>query len=127
MTAVSVYVAQKEQILKKEFGNLGLLETDLKLLGRPLVKLLSVGFCGGMAAGALGLGGGVIYLPYFLSVGAAPKVASSNAAYLVCMASFARCFLYFINDDLDLYYGLWIGLWALVGATIGIMLTNWYM
>lgn len=51
---------------------LGLADTDLKMQGTTLIKLVLFGFLGGWVSGALGLGGGAIFNPLLLSMGVPP-------------------------------------------------------
>ena len=83
-----------------------------------------MGFVGGWVAGALGLGGGSIYNPALLAMGIPPKVSSATGLYLVTFSKVASVLIYFLNDQLDVYYGLWIGFWSCVGTVVGLVLTQ---
>ena len=92
-----------------------------------MAAVLGLGFAGGWVAGALGLGGGAIFNPALLTLGVPPKVSSATGLYLVTFSKVASCLIYFLNGELDVEYGLWIGLWATVGTVIGLLLVEWYM
>ena len=94
---------------------------------KRLSQLLALGFFGGWVAGALGLGGGSVYNPALLSMGVPPIVSSASGLYLVTFSKIAACLIYFLNEELDIPYGLWIGAWSCVGMVIGILITNSYM
>ena len=94
---------------------------------KKLWQLLGLGFVGGWVAGALGLGGGSIYNPALLSMGVPPIVSSASGLYLVTFSKIAACLVYFLNNELDIEYGFWIGAWSTVGMVIGILLTTFYM
>lgn len=104
-----------------------MVDSDIRYRGKPLVKTILVGFVGGWVAGALGLGGGAIYNPVFLSMGIAPKVSSATGLYLVCFSKIAACFIYFMAGQLDIGYGIYIGAWSTLGSLAGVLATNWYM
>ena len=89
--------------------------------------LMTLGFVGGWVAGALGLGGGSVYNPALLAMGVPPIVSSATGLYLVTFSKIASCLVYFLNEELDIPYGLWIGAWSTVGMVIGILLTTLYM
>ena len=92
-----------------------------------LTQLLVLGFMGGLVAGALGLGGGCIYNPALLALGIPPKVSSATGLYLVTFSKIASVLVYFLNDQLNVYYGLWIGGWSTVGMVASLFLTQHYM
>jgi uncharacterized membrane protein YfcA len=113
--------------MKSKFGNINLVKSDIILKGKPLRIVSILGFVGGFVAGALGLGGGSIYNPVLLSLGVPPKTSSATGMYLVGYSTVAASFVYILNDQLDIYYGLWISLWSIVGTLLGLILANWYM
>ena len=84
----------REQELKRKYGNVNLVESDLIFQGAVLKKVLGLGFGGGWVAGALGLGGGVIFNPLLLAMGVPPKVSSATGMYLITFSKIATSFLY---------------------------------
>jgi len=82
--------------LKKKYGNINLVDSDLIMNGSTIAKMWALGFGGGWIAGALGLGGGVIFNPMFLAMGVPPKVSSSTSLYLITFSKIATCTIYFI-------------------------------
>ena len=127
-TVVAVFLARRDQRLKLKYGGINISESDIRYHdNKSLAQLLVLGFAGGLVAGALGLGGGSIYNPALLSMGIPPKVSSATGLYLVTFSTVAAVLIYFINDQLDAYYGLWIGFWSCVGMVGGQLLTQSYM
>ena len=128
---VIVYFACKisgyEQGLKKKYNNVNLVPSDLVFEGKVLINVLILGFGGGWVAGALGLGGGVIYNPLLLSMGVPPKVSSATGMYLITFSKIATCLIYYLSGELLIDYAIWVAFWSCVGAIIGLMGTNWYM
>jgi len=88
---------------------------------------LLLGFGGGFVAGALGLGGGVIFNPYLIGMGVPPKVSSSTGMYLVLFSTLAASVVYITADMLDFGYGFWVAAWSVIGSIIGLYGANWYM
>ena len=128
LTLVSVAVAKKETALKKKFGNVGICDSDLDLSENKTINmLLALGFGGGWLAGCVGLGGGAIYNPVLISLGIPPSVSSATGLYLVFFSKVASCFVYYLNGELDILYGLWIALWSTVGMVIGLIGAQHYM
>jgi uncharacterized membrane protein YfcA len=72
MVILAVRMLRNEQTLKKKYGNVNLEESDIILTNKNITILISLGFMGGMLAGALGLGGGVIFNPVLLAMGMPP-------------------------------------------------------
>lgn len=102
-------------------------KSDLIFRGKVLRNVLFLGFGGGWVAGALGLGGGVIFNPLLLSMGVPPIVSTATGTYLILFSKIATCFLYFIFGELTMDYALWIAAWSTIGTLIGIKGANWYM
>jgi uncharacterized membrane protein YfcA len=104
-----------------------LAESDLVFEGKTLRNVLSLGFMGGWVAGALGLGGGVIFNPLLLAMGVPPKVSSATGMYIITFSKIATCVIYLLYGLLKMDYGLWIAFWSTVGAVAGLKGANWYM
>lgn len=124
----AVRIAQDEQRLKLKYNKVNVADSDLRYDNkRRLGALLVLGFTGGWVAGALGLGGGCVYNPALLALGIPPRVSSATGLYLVTFSKIASVLVYFLNGQLDIPYGLWIGFWSTVGMVCGLLLTQWYM
>ena len=127
-TFVAVYLAKRDQGLKLKFGGVNLTKSDIRYDDKKrLWQLLILGFAGGWVAGALGLGGGSVYNPALLAMGIPPKVSSASGLYLVTFSKLASVLIYYLNGQLDVWYGLWIGFWSCVGMVVGLLLTQLYM
>lgn len=113
--------------MKVKYGNINLVESDIRFEGKQLTRTLVLGFVGGWVAGALGLGGGAIFNPALLTMGLPPQVSSATGLYLVTFSKIASCLVYLLNGELDLPYSFWLGAWATFGSVIGMWLTNLYM
>jgi uncharacterized membrane protein YfcA len=72
LVVVATKLSSKEQHMKEKYDNINLVPSDLVFKGTVLRKVLAMGFGGGWVAGALGLGGGVIYNPMLLQMGVPP-------------------------------------------------------
>ena len=123
MTFLSIKVNSEEQKLKIKYG-VNYKEGDILFEGRALVVLVSIGFVGGLVAGALGLGGGSIYNPALLSLGVHPKVSGATGMYLVLYSTVNTCLINYLNDYLDIYYALWISTFSLLGSILGMLATD---
>ena len=92
-----------------------------------LRNVLTLGFFGGWVAGALGLGGGVIFNPLLLAMGVPPKVSSATGMYIITFSKIATCVIYLIYGLLQMDYALWIAMWSTIGAIAGLKGANYYM
>ena len=124
---ISIRNIQWEQHLKRKYGRVNLVPSDLEFQGCTLYTVLGLGFGGGWVAGALGLGGGVIFNPLLISLGVPPKVSSATGMYLITFSKIATCVIYFIENLLMMDYALWIAGWSTIGAILGLIGANIYM
>lgn len=125
-TYLSLKQATEETRLCKKFGGVGLCDSDMDYTSSKVVKkILILGFGGGWAAGALGLGGGSIYNPVFLTLGVHPKVSGSSSMYLILFSTFNSSLVAYLNGILDLEYCAVLGVMSMIGAGIGMGITDW--
>jgi uncharacterized membrane protein YfcA len=83
------------------FGNLNLVESDIRFHGKSLTTLILLGFVGGLAAGALGIGGGAIFTPSLLTLGIPPLVVTGISLYLVLFSTCASSLIYALNGEMN--------------------------
>jgi hypothetical protein len=126
-TIVAILKAQSEQQLKMRFGNINLVDSDIRYHGKSLTTLVLLGFLGGMAAGALGIGGGAIFTPSLLGMGVPPLVVTGTGLYLVFFSTSASSLIYHLNGELNTRLGLWIAVWAIAGTIIGLRMMMAYI
>lgn len=93
---------------------------------RPVViRLFIFAFLGGWVSGALGLGGGAIFNPLLLSYGLPPSVASSTGMYMIMFTTFGSSLTYYLLGQLNIIFGLWIGVWCSLGSIVGMYVLNY--
>lgn len=122
-TWLSVKINSAEQKLKIKYM-VNYEEGDVLFEGKALSVVISIGFVGGLVAGALGLGGGSIYNPALLTLGVHPKVSGATGMFLVLYSTVNSCLINYLNDFLDLKYACWISTFSLVGSVLGMMATD---
>jgi len=98
---LSIRMVNYEQNLKVKY-NKGISKSDLKYSPSIVRKLVAVAFAGGWVSGALGLGGGAIFNPVFLSLGIPPAVTSSTGMYLVMFTTFGSSITYILQDTMNI-------------------------
>jgi uncharacterized membrane protein YfcA len=95
---LAIYISKNEQALKERYGNINIVASDIKFTARKIITVTSCGFFGGLIAGALGLGGGVIYNPVMMMLGLPPLVSAASGLYLVTFSKIATTVVYLINN-----------------------------
>jgi uncharacterized membrane protein YfcA len=117
---------KKEQDLRKKY-NVNYTIDEVIFEGKNLVLLVAIGFGGGFAAGAFGLGGGSIYNPALLALGVQPRVASATGMYLVLFSCINACVVNGLQGILNFRYGMFIGMFCSIGSLLGLILTDNYV
>jgi len=120
MTAVSIFILQRENKKKKEI-NFPFMKTDIVWNLKKLVLLSGKCSFGGLFAGLLGLGGGVIFNPLLLDAGHPPEVAAATGMYMVMYSSGAATVQYLITGDLNIEFSLWLGAFSIIGTITGMI------
>jgi uncharacterized membrane protein YfcA len=96
--AFAISIAKREQALKIKYGNINVVASDIILTNSSNVQcIVMLGFFGGLIAGALGLGGGVIFNPMLLMLGLPPLVSSASGLFLVTFSKVATSVIYLVN------------------------------
>ena len=112
--------------MKTKYGGLNIAKSDLIFDKNTLVKVINLGLFGGIVAGALGLGGGVLFNPMLLSMGV-PKVSSATGLYLITFSKIITCLAYFIDNELQIDYSLWVAMCSTIGGVCGLAVATKYM
>jgi uncharacterized protein len=90
-------------------------------------KLLAIGFVGGFASAALGVGGGFIIVPLIItSLGFNPKKAVGTSLFAVLLIVSVGFVSYAVNTDIDYFIGLMLIAGALVGSQFGARMTDYF-
>jgi hypothetical protein len=97
MAVFSIRLLKGEQDLKIKYGSINLVESDIIFNKGNIAVLVVLGFMGGLIAGALGLGGGVIFNPVLLTMGLPPQVSGACSLYMVFFSKIASCLVYILN------------------------------
>lgn len=73
-----------------------------------------------MMSSMLGLGGGVIYNPIFISFKIFPQVAFSTGMYLAIYTTLANTVLFIIANQLVVSWAIYAGVLSILGAVMGL-------
>lgn len=88
--------------------------TPLKLAG-----FVGIGCFAGTCAGFLGIGSGMINVPYMLEVGMSPEVAAATSSFIIIFTALSTVVQYVIADLMPLKSAAWYGTLGLLSAIVG--------
>jgi len=88
--------------------------TPLKFIG-----FVCVGCFAGTCAGFLGIGSGMINVPYMLEVGMQPQVAAATSSFIIIFTAMSTVVQYIIAGVLPLKSAAWYGSVGLISALLG--------
>lgn len=94
---------------------------DLKWKKSMILIVSSSGFIAGLAAGVIGVGGGLVMNPVMLRLGLRPEVSTATSSFMVLFTSTISMLQYAIAGKLNYVYGMWTLMFSLVGSCLGIL------
>ncbi|MCF6138714.1 sulfite exporter TauE/SafE family protein [Pseudalkalibacillus berkeleyi] len=96
--------------------------------GNPgIIKIVIIGFIGGLMSATLGVGGGFVMVPLMISLmGFEPRKAVGTSLVSVMMIVTAGFISYSVSIDIDYVLGLLLIAGALFGSQLGAKLTSLY-
>ena len=94
---------------------------DLKWKKHTIFLVSFAGFIAGLAAGIIGIGGGLVMNPVMLRLGMRPEVSTATSSFMVLFTSTISMVQYAIAGKLNYIYGLWVIMFSLVGSSLGIL------
>ena len=124
ITLLALWMNIKEFRIKHEF-NINIGTNDFKYNKKGIAELIVLGVVGGLLAGGLGLGGGVIFNPALLTLGYDAQVANSTGMFLVMISVLSSFITNIVASNVKVDYALWLSAWAIVAAVIGIFIGDW--
>lgn len=90
-------------------------------------KLVAIGFVGGFASAALGVGGGFIIVPLIITtLGFNPKKAVGTSLFAVLLIVSVGFVSYAVKTDIDYIIGLMLIAGGLIGSQFGARLTAYF-
>jgi len=88
--------------------------------------MLSIGsFIGGILAGLVGIGGGMVSSPILLEIGVHPQVVMTTSSFLILFTSSSTTIQYFFFGKLAWRYALAYGFLSFVANIFGNLFINW--
>jgi len=81
----------------------------------------------GVAAGLLGIGGGMVIGPLMLEMGMLPTVSAATSAFMILFTSSSTVVQFILIGMCRLDYTLWYGAIGACGTVVGQKVANFYM
>jgi uncharacterized membrane protein YfcA len=97
---------------------------DLKWTAKKTALVCVTGLVSGIAAGVIGIGGGIIMNPVMLRLGIRPEVSTATSSFMVLFSSTISMLQYAIARKLNYVYGLWLLLFSCVGSFLGVFVVK---
>jgi len=108
----------KNYAAKKKM-NFPFVKGDIKWAYKKVIILALLATTGGIVAGFVGIGGGMIQAPLMLELGILPQVVSATSVFMVLFTSSATILQFVILGKLPLDFGAWYMCVGMCGAIIG--------
>eukprot|EP01068_Selenidium_serpulae_P008184 Selendium_serpulae@DN4909_c0_g1_i2.p1 len=94
---------------------------------RSLTWYPFLSFLAGVAAGCLGIGGGLIKGPLMLAIGLSPMSATTTATYMILFTASTNSLLYALLGRMEMYPSLWFYLVSFTAAVVGTLMIIYLM
>jgi len=101
-----------------------MLELPFIHLQMPFWSLLGAGFLGGVLAGLIGVGGGVITNPLLIFLGLPARFAAGTMPLASAANAFSALSLMKLRESIDLRLGAVLGLGGMGGGLLGVLLVR---
>lgn len=101
------------------------LETSVQMTSQRKVSLILVGILMGIVSTFFGIGGGWLMVPILIYIyGLAPHRATATSIFALCLYSMIGVVIHIYNGNVDWSAALWGGAGALIGAQVGVYVSN---
>ncbi len=118
LTAIAATALIRAHARKQSIGYT-YVEGDVEWDGHKLRQYPMIIACGSVAAGMLGVGGGMILNPIFNELSFLPQVSSATSTIMVLFMSSANVGQFIVFGMLEAGYAVFYGLVGVVGAIVG--------
>ena len=100
------------------------LPADMRWDPKTLLRFPRTALLAGVTAGLLGIGGGMVIGPLFLSIGMEPQVGTSSCAFMILWTAFTGVVIYGVDDHLGAELALWCVAFGFISGQVGQRLVN---
>ncbi|KAG7389583.1 hypothetical protein PHYBOEH_007401 [Phytophthora boehmeriae] len=133
LVAISVWVGYRLRLLNryKVLGNYQFIEGDIRWIQHRVLLFPAVCTIAGVAAGLLGIGGGMVKGPIMLEAGVLPVVQSATASYMILFTASSTTLQFAINGqfpgELQFDYMTWYALVGCLGGLCGLKCVSFFV
>jgi hypothetical protein len=117
MYGIAVFLNQLHE--RREAAGYLYLETDIQFSRAQLWKFPVTALNAGLAAGLLGIGGGMVIGPLFIEIGMQPQVGTSSCAYMILWTALSGVIQYYTAGKLGWKFAFFFGCMGFVSGQIG--------
>jgi len=119
----TAYILSKRHARKVAAG-FEYLPADMQWDTETLKRFPATAILAGVTAGLLGIGGGMVIGPLFLSIGMEPQVGTSSCAFMILWTAFSGVVIYGLDDHLGAELAIWCVAFGFISGQIGQRLVN---
>jgi uncharacterized membrane protein YfcA len=124
VTIIAVVILKKEYKYKVAIGY-KFCPGDFECTTLNSLKLPLIAFIGGMIAGSLGIGAGLIFNPIIIQMGVHPAVASATGMYMVIFTTTASSMVVILLNRLYVKYAIILAILTLIGSYPGVYMQSY--
>jgi len=117
MLGIAVYLNQIHE--KRVLAGYQYLPADIQFTTEQLWKFPVTAVNAGLAAGLLGIGGGMVIGPLFIEIGMEPQVGTSSCAYMILWTAFSGVVQYYYAGKLGWRFALFFASLGFISGQIG--------
>ncbi|KUF92789.1 hypothetical protein AM588_10003786 [Phytophthora nicotianae] len=131
--SVSLWMGYRLRLLNriKVQGNYPFVEGDIHWIKRRVLMFPAVCTTAGVAAGLLGIGGGMVKGPIMLEAGVLPAVQSATASFMILFTASSTTLQFAINGqfpgELQFDYMAWFAFVGFVGGFCGLKCVGYFV
>jgi len=100
------------------------LPADMQWDNATLKRFPFTALLAGVTAGLLGIGGGMVIGPLFLSIGMEPQVGTSSCAFMILWTAFSGVVIYGIDEHLGAELACWCVAFGIISGQLGQRFVN---
>ncbi|KAL4171130.1 hypothetical protein KRP22_009228 [Phytophthora ramorum] len=133
LVAISLYIGYRLRLMNrsKVVSNYPFADGDIHWIKRRVVVFPSVCTIAGIAAGLLGIGGGMVKGPIMLEAGVLPAVQSATASFMILFTASSTTLQFAINGqfpgEFQFDYMAWFAFVGFVGGFCGLKCVGFFV
>ncbi|KAG7389584.1 hypothetical protein PHYBOEH_007402 [Phytophthora boehmeriae] len=133
LVAISLWVGYRLRLLNrsKVLSNYAFVDGDMHWIKRRTLVFPTMCTVAGVAAGLLGIGGGMVKGPIMLEAGVLPVVQSATASYMILFTASSTTLQFAINGqfpgELQFDYMTWYALVGCLGGLCGLKCVSFFV